>query len=352
MKYRFGIFEFDDRAAILTRSDSPVALEPQPARALALLLSRAGDLVTREELRAHLWGSDTHVDFDRGLAYCIGQLRAALGDSADNPRFVQTLPRRGFTFIAPVAAADGDRSTFGVRRSSDVHGSSFDVQGSSFDVQGSAPGGAQRKGDAENDERRTANAERRTANGEPRTTNEEPRTSNVVRRSSLGALTLGTAAVLLIVAAAGWWRISQNGAAPRPIVAVAVFDNETGDPTHERAVATIADVVVERLTALGPSRIGVNGNSTVLRNPRADRDPRTVARETHASFLIAGHLQTRDGRLSLLMHIIRLDDGTHVWVHRLSRSADDRLESLDEDVAAQIEKAVRRIVLKDGAQAS
>jgi len=90
----------------------------------------------------------------------------------------------------------------------------------------------------------------------------------------------------------------------------------------------------------------------VLRNPRADRDPRMVARETHAAYLIAGHLQTKDGRLSLLMHIIRLDDGTHVWVQRISRSPDEGLDSLDEDVAAQIEKAVRRIVLKDGAQIS
>jgi DNA-binding winged helix-turn-helix (wHTH) protein/TolB-like protein len=306
MTYRFGIFEFDDRAAILTRSERPVALEPQPARALSLLLSRAGDVVTREELRAHLWGGDTHVDFDRGLAYGIGQLRAALGDSADNPRFIQTLPRRGFSFIAPVATTE-DR-------------------GSTFD----AP---------------------RTTNDEPRTTNVEPRTTND-RRSMSAALLLATALVFLTVAGAGWWAATRTAAPDRPIVAVAVFDNETGDASRERAVSTIADVIVERLTALGPSRIGVNGNSKVLRNPRADRDPRTVARETHAAFLVAGHLQTKDGRLSLLMHIIRLDDGTHVWVQRISRSPDDALESLDEDVAAQIEKAVRRIVLKDGVQVS
>lgn len=309
MNYRFGIFEFDDRAAILTRAERPVALEPQPARALARLLSRAGEVVTREELRAHLWGGDTHVDFDRGLAYCVGQLRTALGDSADNPRFIQTHPRRGFSFIAPVTAgeADGDRSAFGVRRSS------FNAE--------DAPNG-------------------------------EPRTPNDTRRSGMGALVTGTAAVFVIVAVAGWWTIARTRLPDRPIVAVAVFDNETGDASRERAVATIADVVVERLTAIGPARIGVNGNSKVLRNPRADRDPRTVARETHASFLVAGHLQTKDGRLSLLMHIIRLDDGTHVWVQRISRSVDDALESLDEDVAAQIEKAVRRIVLKDGALAS
>jgi DNA-binding winged helix-turn-helix (wHTH) protein/TolB-like protein len=340
MKYRFGVFEFDDRAAILTRSDRPVALEPQPARALGLLLAHAGGLVTREELRAHLWGSDTHVDFDRGLAYCIGQLRAALGDSADNPRFIQTLPRRGFSFIAPVAEGNGDRSTF------DVLGSSFSVRRSAFDVRGSSfdgPPTAER--DAVNDERGTANDEPRTANGEPQTPND-------ARRSGASALLVATALVLLTVAGGGWWTLSRAAAPERPIVAVAVFDNETGDPSRERAVATIADVVVERLTALGPSRIGVNGNSKVLRNPRADRDPRTVARETHASFLVAGHLQTKDGRLSLLMHIIRLDDGTHVWVQRISRSPADGLESLDEDVAAQIEKAVRRIVLKDGLQVS
>src|SRR3954469_7815546 len=87
---------------ILARGDREVALEPQPARALALLVARADDVVSRDELRAHLWGGDTHVDFDRGLAYCIAQLRSALGDSAENPRFVQTLPRRGFRFIAPV----------------------------------------------------------------------------------------------------------------------------------------------------------------------------------------------------------------------------------------------------------
>ena len=295
-------------------------LEPQPARALALLLSRAGDLVSRDELRAHLWSEDTHVDFDRGLAYCIGQLRSALGDSADNPRFIQTHPRRGFSFIAPVASEEPDRSSLDVRRST-------------FDG--------------------TENAEPRTANHEPRTTNEEPRTTNDPRRSIPFALLVGTAAVFLTVAGAGWWAATSRNAAPdRPIVAVAVFDNETGDASRERAVSTIADVVVERLTAIGPNRIGVNGNSKVLRNPRADRDPRTVARETHATFLVAGHLQTKDGRLSLLMHIIRLDDGTHVWVQRISRSPDDGLESLDEDVAAQIEKAVRRIVLKDGVQVS
>jgi DNA-binding winged helix-turn-helix (wHTH) protein/TolB-like protein len=334
MTYRFGIFAFDDRAGVLTRSDRLVALEPQPARALALLLSRAGELVRRDELIAHLWGGDTHVDFDRGLAYCIGQLRAALGDSADNPRFVQTLPRRGFRFIAPVerageTGADGSAPAPGPTPASLATGVGLS---SPVDAAPREPRDTLLKSD-------------------PAPAVPQPETAT--QRSGLGALVLATAAVVMLsVAGAGWWTILRDSAPDRPIVAVAVFENETGDASRERAVAGIADAIVERLTALGPSRIGVNGNSKVLRNPRADRDPRAVARETHASFLVAGHLQTKDGRLSLLMHIIRLDDGTHVWVQRLSRSPDDALNTLDEDVAAQIEEAVRRIVLKGGAQAS
>jgi len=277
MVYRFGVFTFDDRAALLTRAGRPVALEPQPARALALLVARAGELVTREELRAHIWGGETHVDFDRGLAYCIGQLRAALGDTADNPRFVQTLPRRGFTFIAPVE----------IDREADP-----------------------------------------TAN-----------------RSSHKAIALAFALVAGITAAAGAWMAITRPAA-RPIVAVAVFENETGNEAYSRAVAGLSDVIVERLTALGPSRIGVDGNAGILRRPRDARDWRAVARDTGAAFLVAGQLQTKDGGLSLLMYMIRLDDGTHVWVQRIPRPAGDSLTTLDADVASQIESAVRRIVLK------
>ncbi len=103
MLHKFGVFEFDSDTGELRKNGRAVALEPQPAKALALLLARAGEVVSREELRDAVWGSETHVDFDRGIAYCLSQIRTALGDSGDNPRFVQTIPKRGFKFIAPVA---------------------------------------------------------------------------------------------------------------------------------------------------------------------------------------------------------------------------------------------------------
>ena len=102
-RVHFGLFEFDFRTGELRREGEIVKLPPQPARVLALLVAKPGEVVLREELRTHLWGDETFVDFERGLNFCILQVRSALGDSSDNPRFVQTVPRKGYRFIAPVS---------------------------------------------------------------------------------------------------------------------------------------------------------------------------------------------------------------------------------------------------------
>jgi DNA-binding winged helix-turn-helix (wHTH) protein len=99
---RFGTFEVDLRAGELRRNGARVRLQEQPLQVLAMLLERPGEVVTREELHGRLWNSDTFVDFDHGLNAAIKRLRDALGDSAENPRFVETLARRGYRFIAPV----------------------------------------------------------------------------------------------------------------------------------------------------------------------------------------------------------------------------------------------------------
>jgi len=99
---RFGVFEADLAAGELHREGALVKLQDQPFRLLALLLERPGTVVTREELRAALWPDGSFVDFEYGVNTAIKKLRYALGDSADNPRFVQTLPRKGYRFIAPV----------------------------------------------------------------------------------------------------------------------------------------------------------------------------------------------------------------------------------------------------------
>ena len=99
---RFGIFEVDLRAGELRKQGKRIKLQDQPFQVLASLLQRPGEVVSREELRSQIWLQDTFVDFDNSLNAAINKLREALGDSADSPRFVETLPRRGYRFIAPV----------------------------------------------------------------------------------------------------------------------------------------------------------------------------------------------------------------------------------------------------------
>src|SRR6266478_1604251 len=99
---RFGIYQVDVRTSELWKQGRKVKLQEQPCRILAILLEQPGEVATREELRKRLWSDDTFVDFDHSLNTAIRRLREALGDSSENPRFMETLPRHGYRFIAPV----------------------------------------------------------------------------------------------------------------------------------------------------------------------------------------------------------------------------------------------------------
>src|SRR5277367_6220269 len=99
---RFGLFELDLRAAQLTRNGTRIRLAQQPLQLLSVLIESPGEIVTREQLRQRLWPSDVFIDFDHGLNKSIQKLRDALGDSAESPRYIETIPRVGYRFIAPV----------------------------------------------------------------------------------------------------------------------------------------------------------------------------------------------------------------------------------------------------------
>ena len=298
MIYSFGLFQFNPESGELLRGGRPVPIEPQPAKALALLVTRAGEIVSREELSAHVWGA-TQVDFNRGLAYCVGQIRSALGDDADNPRFVQTVPKRGFRFVAPVQSNAGA----GVIAAA-------------------------------------------TSSGVAETSNRAfSFTKSRVLRVALPAL---------VIAAIGAWSVRSWTHASKPVIAVSVFDNETGDEKYDREVAAMSDTVVDRLTQLGPDRVGVIGNASVLRMPRAKRDLDAIADATQASHVILAQLQKKDAQVSLLMHLIRLEDGTHLWTRRLVHRPSSMghrqapsLHGLDEDAARNAEQAVRQFAIRE-----
>lgn len=296
MTFRFGTFEFDGSTSELRKNGRVVALEPQPSRALALLLARADEVVSRDELKDVVWGGGTHVDFDRGLAYCLSQIRTALGDSGDNPRFVQTIPKRGYRFIAPVTRVD-------VPSSADIP----------------APDTA-----------------------EP---GHRPASSPEERFSLRGSRLPIVAAILLAAGLLGWAATGLRPAVPgRVVIAVSIFDNETGEAQYDRLVAGLSDLVVTHLAQIDSSHLAVIGNAAVLRQPRNIRNLKAVAAGVKADYVLLGQLQRADAGYRFITHLIRLSDETHLKANRL-QMPDGNVAGLEDAVVAEFDRAVKEHVL-------
>ena len=248
---RFGIFDFSPSVGELRRDGKVLRLQAQPARVLALLVARAGEIVTREALQREIWNDGTHVDFERGLNFCIAQVRSALGDSAESPRFIETVPKQGYRFIAPVSRVED----------------------------GPAPDVSQ------------------------------VTDASVPARGRLLGVAL-TAVVVLIAAALGWARMSDA----RPTVVVVPFYNETGRPELDPLARSIGDAVVASLAAPERVRaLSVIGNAPVLRNPFARTDVQQIARDLRGELVVIGQLQADGGGLRVIAHLIRASDMKHLW---------------------------------------
>ena len=108
MIFRFGLFELDMESEQLLKAGRTVRIQQQPYKLLCLLISQAGKVVPRDDIRAALWPAETFVDYDQGMNFAMKQVREALGDDADHPVYVQTVPKRGYRFIAPVEGGERD----------------------------------------------------------------------------------------------------------------------------------------------------------------------------------------------------------------------------------------------------
>ena len=259
MRYRFGLFEFDDSQLVLRREGTVIRLQLQPARLLACLLCKRERVVSRDELRRSVWGDSTFVDFNGGLNFCVAQVRSALGDDPSSPRYIRTIPKLGYQFIAPVEAVEGS-----------------------------------------------------AANG-------KPVLPGIARPSRISAQ---AAIMLLLVAAAfvGGYRLRvQARGAPMPIVAVARFDNETSDPALNPFADRVTDALVAQLTSSGQGQFSVIGNAHILRLPRDQRDLRTMGAQLNAKYIVLGQVMPAGDQTRILAHLIRLPEQTHLWVERLDR---------------------------------
>jgi DNA-binding winged helix-turn-helix (wHTH) protein/TolB-like protein len=307
-RYRFGLFAFDAAAGELRRDGELVRLQGQPAVALGCLLANAGRVVTREELQKAIWGDETHVDFERGLNFCIGQLRAALEDDADTPRYVRTIPRRGYQFIGAVEVAGG------------------------VEVAGEVETVAEKGGVGERAGRQPA-AQASSGPGE---------SPIFLPRVAFACLMLLLLAASL---AAGYWLHARAIGKKVPTVAVLRFDNETADPTVTRFSDGLTDSVVERLTAESEGRYDVIGNAAILRLPREQRDLQAIAASLGANYVVLGQVQSNGAQTRILAHLIRLPDQKHLWVVRTDREIGDALAveaEIAQHVAAEFAPRVER----------
>ncbi|HKE21208.1 MAG TPA: winged helix-turn-helix domain-containing protein [Bryobacteraceae bacterium] len=262
-RVRFGVFDFDPATRELRRQGVPVRLQAHPAQVLTLLVEHAGEMVSREALRRELWGETTFVDFDRNINFCIAQIRTALGDSADSPRFIRTLPKRGYQFIAPVSRP-------------------------------SAP-------DPAPPAERRGSARRRLC-------------------AASFVLVLGGVGVSI-------WLLGPTGTKPAAAVAVVRFDNETDDPAFTGLADTLTDSVVGELAAAGDGRFGVIGNAAILRAPRQGRDLLAIGSVLHAGYVVIGQVQRDGAGIRILAHLIRLPDQKHVWVVRADSTPQQAVDS-------------------------
>jgi DNA-binding winged helix-turn-helix (wHTH) protein/TolB-like protein len=264
--FRFGVFVFDVRSGELTRDGRTVRLQPQPAQVLAVLLARPKQIVDRETLRRAVWPDDTFVDFDRGLNFCIAQVRGALGDTAATPRYIRTVPKRGYEFICPVE-----------------------------------PGGM---------------------TSQPGQPPRAPR-KRIVALTCAGIAAAAVAVVLLRAAR------TPARSADLPIVAVARFDNHTGDPAVGPFGEVLVDTLVEQLTSRGAGRFLVVGNAAILQRPREERDLRAIEAALQARYVVLTELHRDGERLRVLAHLIRLPEQTHLQVSRTDGIEDRSLASSD-----------------------
>jgi DNA-binding winged helix-turn-helix (wHTH) protein/TolB-like protein len=285
-RFRFGLFEFDSATRELRREGLLVHLQFQPALVLAALIERHGQVVSREDLHQTLWGGETFVDFERGLNFCISQIRAALNDDSTEPTFIRTIPKHGYQFIAPIERIP---------------------------------------------EPVPPPSEEQTAPSAEQTVAPPPRSNS---RALVLSAVAGFLAVLTLAAAAYrfLWLPRQPSS---PIVAVSRFDNETGDPAMDRFTDALADNVVEQLTSASQDRYLVIGNAQILRLPRKQRDLNAIASSLHAAYVVLGQVQSNNGQVRVLAHLIRLRDQTHIWVVRTDRPLTDPL-ALESDVAQAI----------------
>jgi TolB-like protein/DNA-binding winged helix-turn-helix (wHTH) protein/Tfp pilus assembly protein PilF len=285
--YRFGLFELDLVSQRLLRQDKAVRIQEKPFQLLAALVENAGEVLSREQLRARLWPSDTFVQFDDNLNTTVKRVREALSDSAERPRYIETIPRRGYRFIPPV--------------------------------------------------------ERLPAEPEPLALlNTQSTLSRSSRSVSLRWVFVFLSVVVL--AAASWYlfhRQSHVSAIPQNKIMLAVlpFRNVSGSSEQDYLSDGFTEELIAHLGRLAPGKLGVIAESSVAGMQNPVENTSRVGRDLGVSYILEGSVSRIDGQLNLTARLVQVKDQTQAWAETYTSSA-QQLLTIERDVAKSIAEAL------------
>jgi TolB-like protein/DNA-binding winged helix-turn-helix (wHTH) protein/tetratricopeptide (TPR) repeat protein len=312
---RFAVFEADLHAGELRKQGRRITLQQQPFAILAALLERPGELVTREDLCARLWPAGVVVDFDQNLNKAVNKLREALGDSAETPRFIETLPRRGYRFLVPVSFPDAGGVGLAVP-SPAVSPVAPEPEARPVTVPPTSASDAREGG--------SAAAARATG------------TQRARARSRIAA----TAVVVLAIVASAWLVLRYTGAgapagAERVMLAVLPFENMSGHPEQEYFSDGLTEEMIAQLSRLRPEKLGVIARTSAMVYKRRPKRVDEIGRELGVDFIVEGSVRRVDDRVRITAQLIQVRDQTHLWAEVYERPVSDTF-TIQSDVARRI----------------
>jgi TolB-like protein/DNA-binding winged helix-turn-helix (wHTH) protein/Tfp pilus assembly protein PilF len=284
---RFGPYEMNPRASEIRNRGIRVRLQEQPFQVLTVLAEHPGELVTRDELRRRVWPQDTFVDFDHALNTAVKKIRAALNDDADAPRFVETVPRRGYRFIAPVSL--------------ESVGNGVNGAGSWLNPAAWVP------------------------------------PARRIRPRVAFAMLFAAALVTALAVYLSGHRINLRAARPpeRVMVAVLPFQNISSDPSQEYFSDGMTDETITQLGRLNPGHIGVIARTSAMKYKHAAMSIDQIANELRVEYVLEGSVRREGTRVRINAQLIRATDQSPRWTKDFDENLGDAI-SLETDVARAI----------------
>ena len=339
----FGPYSLDLRSGELQKFGSKIKMGEQSFRILCLLLNANGEMVTREEICDKLWASDTFVDFDHGLNSAVQRLRDCLSDSAENPRWIATVPRRGYRFVGRVEWQDDGKVVPAINSQKQTSQTS----------RGAEPQTAlQEAGEVSIPDRFVADGTNGNAAksalpcGEAALGPQSPvtlpeiSTHGAARSRKVGALALLFIVALSALTYAGWRFLRGVGPAKQVMLAVLPFENLSGDPSQDYFSDGLTEEIISQLGALSPERLGVIARTTSMTYKNTSKSVQQIGQELGADYILESSVRRDGDQVRVTAQLIRTRDQVHIWAESYDRNITGSIvlqEEVARAVANQIE---------------